>query len=90
MVVMFTTIESYSNSFTLETNDQTINVTAVSIDSVDEGSLFFIKDGEGVILYNEKIKETGTYSKRFDLSNLPDALCIFWLLRPCRVLDGNG
>ncbi len=73
MVVMFTTIESYSNSITLQTNDQTKNVTAVSIDSVNEGSQFIIRDGEGVILYKEHIKETGTYSKRFDLTNLPDA-----------------
>lgn len=73
MVVMFTTIESYSNSFSLQTNDQVKNVTAVSIDSVNEGSLFIIKDTDGIILYNEQINKSGTYSKRFDLSNLPDA-----------------
>lgn len=73
MVVLFTTIESYSNSFTLLTNDKTKNVTAFSIDSVDEGSQFIIKDSDGVILYKEQIEKTGTYSKRFDLTGLPDA-----------------
>ena len=73
MVVMFTTIESYSHSFILQTNEQGKNVTAVSIDSVDEGSLFLIKDSYGVILYKEQIDETGTYSKKFDLTSLPDA-----------------
>ncbi len=73
MVVMFTTIESYSHSFTLQTNEQGKKVTAVSIDSVDEGSLFLIKDSYGVILYKEQIEETGTYSKNFDLTSLPDA-----------------
>jgi hypothetical protein len=73
MVVLFTTIESYSNEFTFQANDQTKNVTAISIDSVNEGSLFVIKDSAGLILYREQIEETGTYSKRFDLTNLPDA-----------------
>jgi hypothetical protein len=79
MVVMFTAIESYSNLFTVQTNDQTKNVTAVSIDSVNEGSLFIIKDSDGVILYNDQIKETGTYSKKFDLTNLPDGNYYFEL-----------
>ena len=79
MVVMFTAIESYSNVFTFQSNDQTENVTAVSIDSVNEGSLFSIKDSNDVILYSEHIKETGTYSKWFDLTNLPDADYFFEL-----------
>lgn len=79
MVVMFTTIESYSNSFTLKTNDQTKNVTTVSIDSVHEDSQFLIKDSNGLILYSEQIEEAGTYSKKFDLTNLPDAKYYFEL-----------
>lgn len=79
VVVMFTTIESYSNGFNFRTNEKTKNVTTVSIDSVNEGSLFIIKDSYGVILYREKINETGTYSKRFDLTNLPDADYFFEL-----------
>jgi len=73
MVVLFTTIESYSNAIKFQTKDQTENVTAISIDSVNKGSLFSIMDSNGIILYSEHIKETGTYSKCFDLSNLPDA-----------------
>lgn len=73
MIVLFTTIESYSNEITLHANDQTNNVTAVSIDSVNEGSLFVIKDSAGLILYSEQVEKSGTYSKKFDLTNLPDA-----------------
>ena len=54
-VVMFTTIESYSHIYTILANDQTKNITAISIDSVNEGSIFFIKDSFGIVLYKEEI-----------------------------------
>lgn len=79
LVVMFTTIVSYSNSFAFITVEKTKNITTVSIDNVNEGSLFSIKDCDDVILYSEQIKETGSYSKNFDLTNLPDANYYFEL-----------
>jgi hypothetical protein len=77
MVVLPTTILSYSNANVLHSNDQTKKGTVVSIDSVKEGSLFIIKDSNGQILYNERIEQTGTFSKGFDLSKLPEATYCF-------------
>ena len=76
---MFTTIESYSNEFTILANEETIDVTTVSFENVKEGSLLIIKDIDGITLYSEQIEKTGTYTKRFDLTNLPDAKYYFEL-----------
>jgi len=79
MVVMFTTINSYSNGFNYQSKEQTANVTSVSIDSVNAGSQLLIKDDYGVILYKEQIEKTGTYTKKFDLTSLLDANYYFEL-----------
>jgi len=79
LVVMLTTIESYSNYFTIIPIDSGRTITTVSIDNVFGGSEFQIKDSEGVILYRENVLESGTYSRRFDLSSLPDAEYYFEL-----------
>jgi len=45
--------------------------TSFTLNNVKEGNLLTIKDTEGVVLYKELIKISGTYKKGFDLSALP-------------------
>lgn len=73
IVVMFSTIVAYAEKSTSLLKEDTNSVTNVKIEDVMEGSLFLIKDSNGLILYREQIENTGVYSKRFDLTNLPDA-----------------
>ena len=49
----------------------------ITINDVKEGQSLIIKDLNGVILYKESIKESGLYSKAFDLTNLPDGSYFF-------------
>lgn len=46
--------------------------TSFTLNNVKEGDLLTIKDYEGVVLYEEVIKYSGTYRKGFDLSALPN------------------
>ena len=46
--------------------------TSFTLNNVKEGNLLTIKDTEGVVLYKELIKISGTYKKGFDLSELPN------------------
>ncbi len=71
LVVLLTTIETYSNPMTILANGEIIDGTKVTFENVQKGSLLQIKDGDGVILYKEVIEKTGTYSKGFDFTNLP-------------------
>jgi len=49
----------------------------ITINDVKEGQSLIIKDLNGVILYKESFKESGLYSKAFDLTNLPDGSYFF-------------
>jgi hypothetical protein len=53
--------------------------TTLVIKNVKMGHELQIKDAEGLILYSEMIKRNGVYSKRFNLSELPDGDYIFEL-----------
>lgn len=79
IAVMFATIVAYSNEYNCSKCKETNSVTNIKIENVNEGSLFTIKDNKGQLLYSELIEKTGTYSKRFDLTNLPDAQYYFEL-----------
>jgi hypothetical protein len=54
-------------------------VTSLSFSKVVEGSMLFIKDEMGLTLYKEAIRQTGDYSKGFDLTSLPDGEYFFEL-----------
>ena len=51
--------------------------TSFTLNNVKEGNLLTIKDTEGVVLYKELIKISGTYRKGFDLSELPNGAYFF-------------
>ena len=76
LAVLFTTMISYANENVTNENDEATNVT---LNDVTEGSVLSIKDVNGLILYKEIIKVSGDYSKKFDLTSLPDGNYIFEL-----------
>ncbi len=53
--------------------------TTFTLNNVKQGNQLIIKDLNGIILYKELIKNTGSYSKGFDLTSLPDGSYVFEL-----------
>lgn len=54
-------------------------VTNLKLAKVRQGSMLFIKDLQGLILYKEAIAHSGSYSKGFDLTSLPNGDYFFEL-----------
>ena len=50
-----------------------------TLKNVKQGNQLIIKDLNGIILYKEQIKNSGNYSKGFDLTSLPDGSYVFEL-----------
>jgi hypothetical protein len=76
--VMLTAIFSNANNG-LGNNPKSENKTTFSIKDVKQGNQLLIKDLNGIILYKEQIKDSGSYSKGFDLTSLPDGSYVFEL-----------
>ena len=49
--------------------DNDLKKTTFTINNVKQGNQLIIKDFNGLILYKEQIKESGNYSKGFDLNS---------------------
>jgi hypothetical protein len=81
MVAMCTTLLSNASIGTsfIPKKEKEIAKTMVTINDVKEGQSLIIKDVNGFILYKELIKESGLYSKAFDLTELPDGDYMFEL-----------
>ena len=56
-----------------------LNKTTFTLKNVKQGNQLIIKDFYGLILYKEQIKDSGNYSKGFDLTSLPDGSYVFEL-----------
>lgn len=70
--ILFGTI-SYANDGTISPDKISGKVIKVKIENIKKGALITIKDRDGKILFKEKIKDTGSYSKGFDVASLPAA-----------------
>ncbi len=46
--------------------------TIVTFSDVNTGDKLVIRDSDGISLYSEKIKKDGAYTRKFNLSNLPE------------------
>ncbi|MGZ0015624.1 hypothetical protein [Yeosuana sp. AK3] len=79
MVAMCTALLSNANegSSFIPKKDSNIAKTTLTLTDVKEGQRLIIKDLNGFILYKEFIKESGLYSKVFDLTDLPDGNYFF-------------
>jgi len=79
MVALMTASLSYANDTSSFKVKKDIKKTALILEHVKKGELITIKDNSGLILYKEIIKSSGTYSKGFDLTALPDGNYFFEL-----------
>ncbi len=70
---------SYSNPLIPDPGENPGTLARVSFYNVNRGAMLSLKDKDGISLYREKIKNSGEFSKGFDLSNLPDAEYYFEL-----------
>lgn len=70
-IAIFASTIAYSNEINI--NEDVTKGTKVTFENIDKGSILYIKDMHDLILFEEKIKKIGTYSRAFDLTNLPDA-----------------
>lgn len=71
LIAIFASTLGYSSEINI--NKDITKGTKVTFENIDKGTVLFIKDMNGLTLFEEKIKKIGTYSRAFDLTNLPDA-----------------
>jgi len=79
LVTLFATLLSFANEASLFNIKNDAKRTSLTLKNVKEGNLLSVKDINGVILYKEYIQESGTYTKGFDLTALPNGAYIFEL-----------
>ena len=78
MVALFATVISFAKEVSFNIVNEA-GRTSLAILNVKQGNLLSIKDNNGVILYKETIERSGTYTKGFDLTSLPDGAYFFEL-----------
>jgi hypothetical protein len=77
MLMMSMGIMSYANStYSLDNHKES---TVLTLNNVKKGHQLVIKDANLLILYKEAIQQSGTYSKGFDLTALPNGSYYFEL-----------
>ena len=79
MVTMFATLLSFANEVSFYSIKNDANRTSLTLNNVKQGNLLSIIDNNGIILYKELIQKSGSYSKGFDLTTLPDGGYVFEL-----------
>ncbi|WP_405609872.1 hypothetical protein [Polaribacter sp. Asnod1-A03] len=75
VALMFGTLIGYAKDNTKSTiNNNVDDNVKIVFKSVKKGQALTIANEKGLTVYKEKIKNTGNYSKTFDLTNLEDGL----------------
>ncbi|MEW4922468.1 hypothetical protein [Algibacter sp. 2305UL17-15] len=77
MVTMFATLLSFANDASLFKIKNDAERTSLTLYNVKQGNLLSIKDTNGVILFKNYIQGSGTYTKSFDLTALPNGTYVF-------------
>lgn len=72
IVSLMTATWSYANEPSILIIKNDISNTTLVIENVNEGALVSVKNNLGHILYRESVRNSGTYSKGFDLTAFPD------------------
>ena len=72
-------------------NESCINVpskatTILKFSNVKKGHQYTIKDSKGSILYRETIKRNGTFSKKFDFTDLDDGFYTFEIIKDFEIV----
>jgi hypothetical protein len=70
VVMMLGTLINYANENKKSTNTIDGKRVKVEFKTVKKGHMLSIKDENGVVMYSQEIKRSGTYSQIFDLSKL--------------------
>ena len=79
LVVLFTTLLSNANETFVLRNLNDNKTTRLTLLDVEQGNQLLIKDVDGFVLYKEKIQNSGTFTKGFNLTSLPDGKYYFEL-----------
>ncbi|WP_346881980.1 hypothetical protein [uncultured Algibacter sp.] len=77
MVAMFTTILSFANEGSFFSIKNEATKTSMTLKKVKRGNNIYIKDNNGIIIFNEQIEANGVYRKGFDLTSLPNGQYTF-------------
>ncbi len=79
IVTVMASVIGYANETPSSLVKKDAKKTSLTLGNVKQGNLLSIKDINGLILYKEFIKQSGIYTKGFDLTALPDGDYIFEL-----------
>lgn len=71
-VIMLTIVAGYANENCI--NVPSKSITILKFSNVKKGHKYSINDNKGYAIYSGTFKKDGTYSKKFDFSNLKDGL----------------
>ncbi|PQJ69153.1 hypothetical protein BTO14_14090 [Polaribacter butkevichii] len=74
VALMFGTLIGYANNNISDNDLKAKKTVKVEFNNVKKGQTLTIKNGEGVAVYNNEIKNSGNYSKTFDFSALEDGI----------------
>ncbi|PQJ69152.1 hypothetical protein BTO14_14085 [Polaribacter butkevichii] len=74
VALMFGTLIGYANEHTNNNDLEAKKTVKVEFTNVKKGQTLSIKNNQGVTVYNNEIKNSGTYSKTFDFSALEDGI----------------
>ncbi|MEL0651958.1 hypothetical protein V6246_11030 [Algibacter sp. TI.3.09] len=77
MVTIFATTLSFANEVSVFTIKNEADKTSLTLTDVKKGNLLSIKDENGIVLYKEFIQRSGSYTKGFDLTELPNGAYLF-------------
>ncbi len=77
VALMLTVIIGNATEISSFKMEKDLKGTALTIDNVKEGDLLSIKNYKGITIYKELIQSSGTYTKGFDLTELPDGNYFF-------------
>lgn len=78
-VALMASKAGYSNEYVFVTTNPSDKVTELTFEKVEQGSLLSLLDERNEVLYSEMIEQTGSYSKGFDLTLLPNGVYYFEL-----------
>ena len=74
VALMFGTLIGYANNNISDNDLKAKKTVKVEFNNVKKGQTLTIKNGEGIAVYNNEIKNSGSYSKTFDFSALEDGI----------------
>ena len=73
LLALFTAMFAYSGEVITFSSNDVNGKSLVKVEQINEGTHFYIKDQDGITLYQEKIDNSETVSKWLDFSTLPNA-----------------